>query len=501
MNPDTTDPESLLDLNRLHLWNMASREEVHSGFHMPGHAGARYFSEAYRNRIISLDTTELSSSDDLHDPKGPARLAMTESSRIYGSGETLFVTTGSTTGIQVMLASICTPGTFLLLPRQVHFSVLHALALLDCPYAFISASEWPYGQRGAGIFPPITGEQIRQSFLAYPQTTDVLLVSPDYYGQCADLAELADMVHSHGCRLLVDEAHGAHITYLPADSLLDALSCHADICVQSLHKTLPALTMASQIHISKEAIQQKRVSVQRVWDMLRLMETSSPSFVIAASSEYAISWMDMYGRDAIYERMKEVQRFLLRCEDIPGIRVFRSDTGSRQDPMRIVLQVDPSVLFAPDLMAAMALVGTHIEFADLTRLVLIVSPWHQPQDLDSLFSILLTTVQSMTIEGARTVKDAPILDQEMGRMMTCPSKPVIGLRDAIFGGHSRKQIDLSAATGEICASSVIPYPPGIPILWPGEMISQEQVCLLERLCELEMTVRGVENGKIEVLYR
>jgi arginine decarboxylase len=499
MKPDTSHPEPELDLKRLHLWNMASREEVNPGFHMPGHAGARHFSREYRNAIISLDTTELLSSDDLHDPQGPALLAMKESSRIYGSGETLFVTTGSTTGIQVMLASICTPGTFLLLPRQVHFSVLHALALLDCPYAFFPASESPNELKNAGIFPQVTEEQVRQSFLLYPQTTDVLLVSPDYYGQCADLATLAEIIHSHECRLLVDEAHGAHITYLPEGSPLDAMSSHADMCVQSLHKTLPALTMASQIHISKEAIHHKRVSVRRVWDMLRLLETSSPSFVIAASIEYAVAWMEMYGRDALRKRTNEVQQFLLRCIVISGIRVFESDFGTRHDPMRIVLQVDPSILYAPDLMEALAEEGTHIEFADLTRLVLIVSPWHQLQDFDNLFATLLMTVQRLTNNGARTIKDIHLTDELMGHLMSCPSKRVIGLRDAFFGGYSRKQMDLLDAAGETCALPLIPYPPGIPILWPGEVISPDLVSLIERLCERKMTVRGVENGKIDVL--
>lgn len=509
---DSENTDHFADTARLHLWNMASCEAGYPGFHMPGHAGARHFSQQYRSEIISIDSTELSTSDDLHDPKGPALRAMQDSSRIYGSGETLYITTGSTTGIHVMIASIVTPDTFILLPRTVHMSVLHVLALLDCRYGFIETS-MPLEKGLIGLYPQTSLSQLREAFRAYPQATDVLLVSPDYYGQCVDMAAFSEVIHDHGCLLLVDEAHGSHLAFAQGIAQgsvqgaargiapKDAMQSHADMCVQSLHKTLPALTMASLLHISQDAIRLGRVSVRRVWDMLRLFETSSPSFVIAASSEYAINWMDKYGRQAMKDRWNDVQHFVHRCKDIPGLYPSPSGEYGNHDPMRLVLRVDPTMAYAPDLVKALESKGIFVEFSDLTRLLLIVSPWHSRKDFDFLFDGLRDEMHRMKDDNARMVPDAEDLDHLFGMLLTRPPEQRVSIRTAFFGGLPRKEIDISQAAGEICASAVIPYPPGIPLLWPGEVIANEHVELLLRINALNRTVRGVENDRIDIFCR
>lgn len=484
------------DFSRLHLWNMPARTASHPGFHMPGHAGARFFTKEYADTIISIDTTELSSSDDLHEPWGPARMAMNESSRIYGSGETLFVTTGSTTGMQVMLASVVTPDTFLLLPRTVHMSALHAIALLDCQYAFIP---YPDEKNQYGyLYPQLTEAVLENAIRLYPQVTDILLVSPDYYGQCAVLTALSEIAHAHGCRLLVDEAHGAHFSF--AKDLLpkDAMSSGADMCVQSLHKTLPALTMASQIHISPEAIDSGRVSVLRVWGMLRLFETSSPSFVIAASSEYALAWMEKFGREALAVRIQDIQDFTDRIDPVLGVQdAMCKDTGLR-DPLHLVLLPDTNRIFAPDLIAALETRGIYIEFADLLRLVLIISPWQNINDFDALYEAVSDAVRNMPPALVKA-RDAVSLDKRWGKLITSIPKKGISLRTAVFGGVDGISIHLSEAKDRICASTIAPYPPGVAVLWPGERISQEHIDVLQRLNNFGISVRGMKDDMIDVL--
>ncbi|MEI8200937.1 MAG: hypothetical protein WCG21_12820 [Eubacteriales bacterium] len=463
---------------------------------MPGHAGARFFPKEYADTIISIDTTELSSSDDLHEPSGPARMAMNESSRIYGSGETLFVTTGSTTGMQVMLAAVVTPETFLLLPRTVHMSALHAIALLDCRYAFI-----PYPDektRSGYLFPQLTKDVLENAIRLYPQVTDILLVSPDYYGQCADLAALSETAHAHGCRLLVDEAHGAHFSFAKGLLPRDSMSSGADMCVQSLHKTLPALTMASQIHISPDAVDSGRVSVLRVWQMLRLFETSSPSFVIAASSEYALAWMDKFGCCALAERCQDIQDFTGRIGPVLGVQDSMSaDTGQR-DPLHLVLIPDPERIFAPDLMAGLDTRGIYIEFADLLRLVLIISPWQNANDFDALYEAVSDAVKNMPAASVKA-QEAVLLDRRWGKLITSIPKMGIPLRAAVFGGGDGISIHLSEAKDRICASTIAPYPPGVAVLWPGDRISQEHIDVLQRLSGLGISVRGMKDDMIDVL--
>jgi arginine/lysine/ornithine decarboxylase len=162
----------------------------------------------------------------------------------------------------------------------------------------------------------------------------------------------------------------------------------ADMSVQSLHKTIPALTMASQIHISEEAFKTGRISGERVIEMLGVFETSSPSFLIAASSEYAISWMDLYGRGALRDRIRETGDFKRKVL-MTGNGVFSfPESAFFRDPLRIVLRVDPGAVSMTDLIWTMENAGIAVEFADLTRLVLIVSPWQKEEDFDALLRVL-----------------------------------------------------------------------------------------------------------------
>jgi len=486
-----------VDYSGLHLWNMSARTVKHPGFHMPGHAGARFFSPDYAGAIIKADTTEMSSSDDLHHPVGPARLAMQESSRIYGSEETIFVTTGSTTGIHVMLASVVTPDTFLLLPRTVHMSVLHAITLLDIKYAFILYPE--SAQDSFYLFPQLTADVLSRAMERYPEATDILLVTPDYYGKCADLPALAQIAHAGGCRLLVDEAHGSHFAF--AEDLFppDAMSSGADICVQSLHKTLPALTMASQIHISSAAVKSGRISVSRVWSMLSMFETSSPSFVIAASSEYALAWMKEFGYKALAEKTKEIENFIMRLSSSPSLQNIKCELSMHADQLHLVLKTSPVQAFAPDLMRLLEDRGIYIEFADLQRLVLIISPWQSKYDFDILFNALFDCAGQICIRNMQTVQTVFAADRTWGELLTGIPQKAVSLKSAVFGGHERKSVDLSEARGKICASAIAPYPPGIAVLWPGEIISKEHIELLQTLCNLEFEVRGIDKGKIDII--
>ncbi len=482
-----------MDKSRLNLWNMPSRQTENPGFHMPGHAGGRFFSEEYRRDILSVDTTEISFSDDLHHPKGPALLAMRESSRIYGSGETIFVETGSTTGIQAMMASVAGPDSFFLLPRTVHMSVLHTLALLGSEYAFIESMPAPPGNF---LFPQPSREELSAALEQYPDTTDVLLVSPDYYGQCADLESLSEAVHEKDARLLVDEAHGSHFAYGKGFFPPDAMASGADVCVQSLHKTIPALTMASQIHISEAAVKNGRVLPSRVLEMLGVFETSSPSFLIAASSEYAISWMDLYGRKALKDRIRETADFEARVSGIGNGAFTFPESKFIRDPLRIVLRVNSHAVYMPDLIRHMENAGIAAEFADLTRIVLIVSPWQAEKDFDSLYRVLAS--YRMNEARSSSAGDRIEAEQMWQDLVTKIPERAMHVRDAMLFAR-KESLPIAETAGRIAGTALIPYPPGIPLLWPGERITPELAGFLETLIRLGIEVNGIHEGKIDIV--
>ena len=491
--PSSFDEYTNMNKSRLHLWNMPHRQTENPGFHMPGHAGARFFPEEYGRDILSVDTTEISFSDDLHHPKGPALLAMRESSRIYGSKETLFVETGSTTGIKAMLASVAGPDSFFLLPRTVHMSVVNTLALLGSKYAFIESVPAPDGHF---LFPQTTREDLTAALARYPETTGVLLVSPDYYGQCADLESLSAAAHEKGALLLVDEAHGSHFAYGKGIFPPDAMASGADICVQSLHKTIPALTMASQIHISEAAIKGGKVSRERVLEMLGVFETSSPSFLIAASSEYAISWMERFGREALEDRIRETGDFKEVVSQIGNGAFSFPETAFARDPLRIVLHADPHMACLPDLIRQMEDAGIAAEFADLTRIVLIVSPWQRKEDFDSLCRVLASyriseerrAMAEDTMEAERVWQDLAVRIPESA----------MHVRDAMFFAR-KESLPIAETAGRIAGTAIIPYPPGIPLVWPGERITAELAGFLETLIRLGITVNGIREGKIDIV--
>lgn len=486
-----------MDRSRMHLWNMPYRQAENPGFHMPGHAGARFFSDAYRRDIISVDTTEIADSDDLHHPAGPALLAMRESSRIYGSGKTFFVETGSTTGIQTMLASVVSPDSFFLLPRTVHMSVLNTLALLGSGYAFIGSDA--ADEDGFLIRQPADAD-LKAALERYPETTDVLIVSPDYYGQCADLESMAATAHAKGIRLLVDEAHGSHFAYGKGLFPPDAMASGADICVQSLHKTIPALTMASQIHISEAAVK-RGVLPSRILEMLGVFETSSPSFLIAASSEYAISWMDLYGRAALTERAREAADFKTRVSKIGnGIFTF-PESGFARDPLRIVLRADPRAVNTADLVRYMEAAGITAEFADLTRIVLIVSPWQKEEDFEALFKVLASYVSSTAGDEKHPDREETIEAERMWRKLAAAlPERAMHVRDALFFAR-KTSVPIAESAGRIAGTALVPYPPGIPLLWPGERITPETAGFLGTLNRLGIPVNGIHDGKIDIIYR
>lgn len=496
--PDSSSNNEFPDVSGLSLWNMTPSPLSHTCFHMPGHLNASVFPDEYFRALISTDTTELYRTDDLHDPEGPVLWASERISGIYGSGRSFFITTGSTTAIRVMLASVLSDKTFILLPRTSHISIVYSIALLDFQYAFYIQESLDEDEDY--LLPLTTAESIEAAIRLHPEATDVLIVSPDYYGRCADIPAIAAVAHRHGLRLLVDEAHGAHLAFCPKGAPLDAMHAGADISVMSIHKTLPALTMSSLLHISEEAVESGRVCPDRVLMMLRTFETSSPSFLIAASTEYAVAWSSQNARSIIEKLMVSIQLFVERVSLLPGIRVLQN-SGSARDPLRLILIVDDPQVRASTLAAILNENGIDIEFSDLKRLVFIVSPWQKEKDIDTLYHVLSSSIHlakkrdTVSETEQMSIVETQRLWKRCLRSVPDRRYPV---RQAFFA-TSRRKIPIADLFLSISASPISPYPPGIPILWPGESFSNEHILLFTGLCDNNIKTSGIENGQIEVL--
>lgn len=462
-------------------------------WHMPGHRSSKDWPDWLKESLAELDFTELPGTDDLNNPQGPARQAMLLAAEAFGAGLTRFITSGATTALQIMLALGLERGSRLLLPRCVHQAVIHAAALLDLELCWIQPEAGAKHRTGAGLLPKITAEDVELALQRHTGCRAVLLTYPDYYGDCADLQAIGKVVHQQGCLLLVDEAHGAHLAFGQGYLPVSALQAGADACVQSGHKTLPVLTPGAYLHIGREALSAMKIDPANLDRLIPVFQTSSPSFPVAATLDYARAWLQAEGSIWIQRQIANLELFASR---LPAPVYCSSALASFRDPLRLVLTGppdSPAGFPARQIAAQLGREGIDIEFADLTRLVLIPSLRQPAAAWQHLADVLQRADYSGGTAGALE------LDREWQFWLARPPQTAIKTGDALFGSHSRQLIPLAEAAGRICARSVLPYPPGIPLLVPGERIDRDRVDFLRRLMENEISISGVTQENILVL--
>jgi len=264
------------------VWEMLEGNRERLSFHMPGHKGRGPFGpvDAY-----ALDTTELPGTDDLYCPENGLRLAQERYARAAGSGAALFLHNGSTAGIQAMLMLYAHPGDTVLLPRNAHLSAVNGCILGDLRPVFM-----PLTFTGDG-YGYLREETVLDALAAHPEARCLLVTRPDYYGGCLPLGRIAAAARKQGCRLVVDEAHGAHLPWLPG--LTGAAQAGADAWVQSCHKTLPSLTGTAVLHLRDPE------DGPRALRLLRMTQTSSPNYVLMMSVDDARAYMEAQGRERL----------------------------------------------------------------------------------------------------------------------------------------------------------------------------------------------------------
>lgn len=483
-------------------------------WHMPGHNNGEAWPLSFRGNLASIDTTELAVTDDLNHPEGPARHAMLLASKAFGSGYTRFLTSGSTTAIQLLLAAAVGTDGKMLVARTCHQSVVHAAACLNIELILFHQTGYPEHENQLhpkfSLFPQATQRDVEVAMDENPNCRAVWLTSPDYYGNCAAIRQIADCVHQRGGRLLVDEAHGAHFCF--AEGLLppSALKSGADAAVQSGHKTLPVLTGGALLHISQDALDSGSLPAEEVDRLLPVFQSSSPSFPIAASLDYARSSMVEEGRERVLEQLALFVNFGLDLDPRLICRPERtslslSAQGIDYDPLRLVVTTrEPAWLFVVKALAAqLHRLKMDIEYADLTRLVLIPSLWQTRENWQLLASVLNESVRSLSFQSTEGLQQGTKLMEleEKWRNFLPPRSADRSLtaREALLGKQKRQYVPLSESAGYYAARPLAPYPPGVPIIWPGERIDAEAVDFMTVLLENSISISGMTNDQVPVI--
>lgn len=445
-------------------------------FHVPGHKNGEIFlkeADSVFQNILSVDVTELSGLDDLHSPSEAILEAETLLADYYEVKKSFFLINGSTVGNLAMILSAVGEGDEVLVQRNCHKSIMNGLSLANVKPIFIEPefdTEW---QVAGGI----TLNCIKEAVKDYPQVKALIVTYPNYYGMVSNLKEIITFCQERNMIVLVDEAHGAHFKSskgLP----MSATELGADVVVQSAHKTLPAMTMGSYLHYNSE-----RVDLERLKMFLRMLQSSSPSYPIMASLDLARKYIATYEEEDLEYTLQVISLFRDKLNRIPSIKLL-SYKGDG-DPLKVTIQ-SRTVLSGFELQSKLEDYGIFTELADEYNVVFIfplLKRGHLYPIEKVCFAIKMGIGDEETYERSfrELTKEASVSTLQM-----------------TYKEQQKKKVEiipLSEASGRVCAESIIPYPPGIPLLLPGELIKSEDIQQIHNLLEAGSRFQGGENIK------
>ncbi|HBM79410.1 MAG: aminotransferase class I/II-fold pyridoxal phosphate-dependent enzyme [Clostridiales bacterium] len=461
--------------------------EKNVSFHMPGHKNGRGILKIkekpdFKDNLIFIDQTEVPGLDNLHAPEGIIKEAQEYAARAFRSDYTYFLVNGTTCGVYSMILGVTNDKDKIIVPRNSHRSVAGAL---------IIGGLWPvYYQPDVdlekGIAVSVSCKAIEKAIKENPDAKAVLVTNPTFYGTCSDIEAIAELVHKNNMVLLVDEAHGAHLPFnrkLP----ICAMDAGADVAVESIHKTLSSFTQSSMLHIRKG-----RVDVEKIEFMLRLTQTTSPSYLLMASLDLARYQMEEHGSELLDNLLDMVQSFRERVNSIPDIYCFGKEIIGQYN----ITDVDLTKVTIN--FKNFGIAGTRIarilrneykiqvELSDLYNILAIGTIADEREDYDRLYNAILDISKKHSSE--RKVKSIPQLEWKMPYQALSP-------REAVY--EPMEMIDFKHSEGRISADIIAPYPPGIPVILPGEIITSDIIENLLTVKEAGIKINGPRDQKLE----
>jgi arginine decarboxylase len=460
-------------------------------FHTPGHKHGQAIPSAFRRfvgeTVFDMDLTLLAEVDSLHEPQSVIRDAQRLAAEAYGADHSYFLVNGSTVGNQTMILSTCQPGDLVLVPRNAHQSVLAGVLLAGCEPVFMR----PETNKDLGLYTNVTVGTVEAALKRWPQVKAVLVTSPTYHGIAADTARLAELVHEHGLPLLVDEAHGPHLKF--HDELpLSAMEAGADMAVQSTHKILAGMTQSSLLHAKAG-----RVDLGRVRKVLKLLTTTSPSYILMSSIDIARRQMALDGQKLIGRALKLARKAREEVNKIEGLRCFGRECIGQAgiyDLDETKLTIAVGGLHVSGYEVARELNKKHgiqVEYADLFSVFLIVSFGNTEQEIVRLIRALRSIALWARSRKRRRSKAVRWV------LPGFSARPAVNPRYAFFA--AKETLPLEKAVGRVSAETVSPYPPGIPLIVPGERLDREAVAAIRSLQAAGCRIQGPADASLDTI--
>ena len=467
-------------------------------FHTPGHMQGKGMDRALRDflgdNVLAIDLTQIRGLDDLLQPAGAIAEAQALAAEAYGADHSFFLINGSTSGNQIMMMAALNPGEKMALPRNSHKSAMGGLIVSGVQPVWMR----PEVDDALHMDHTVTPETVRRTLDAHRDVKAVYIVSPTYYGVAADIEGIAAVVHERNLPLLVDEAWGPHFRFHPALPV-DALEAGADLCINSTHKMLGSMSQTSMLHAKG-----KRVKIDRLKGVVKLFLSTSPNLVLIASLDVARKQMALEGVALLSRTIDLAQETRRRLNEIPGVYCFGEELRGKPG----VFDLDPTKI----TITVKNLGYTGYEAEEILR-----RRYNVQCELADLFNCLALFTIGTTAEAAERLvygvaqlarEDRPIdVFSPSGvlqrRLKTgtyaLPTIPPIRMnpRDAFLAPTESVRFKKSA--GRICAEVITPYPPGIPVISPGEEITQEIVDYLDLELRAGVRMQGPYDSELRTI--
>lgn len=458
------------------------RLERMAHFDVPGHKGGRGNKELkyfLGEQTLKLDVNSMKPLDNLCHPVSVIKEAQQLAAQAFGAKEAFFIVNGTTAAVQAMIMSTCKSGEKVIMPRNVHRSAINALVVCGAVPVYVN----PGINKQLGIPLGMSVKDVEQAIIENPDAKAVMVNNPTYYGICSDLRKIVEMAHAHGMRVLVDEAHGTHF-YFGEHMPVSAMQAGADMAAISMHKTGGSLTQSSLLLCGEN------VNTDYVRQVINLTQTTSGSYLLMSSLDIARKNLSLHGKEMFQKTVDFAEYAREEINKLGGYYAFAQELEDGD----MVYAFDPTKLSVHTRDIGLAGIevydllrddyGIQIEFGDIGNILAIISFGDRNLEIERLISALseIKRLHSKDVTG--------MFDHEY-----INPKVVMPPQTAFYA--EKRTLPIMESAGEVCAEFVMCYPPGIPILAPGELITEEILKYTDYAKKKGCFMTGTQDMSIE----
>lgn len=455
-------------------------------FHIPGHKKGRGTDPEFRafvgDNALSIDLINIVPLDDLHQPAGVICEAEQLAADAFSADYTLFSVQGTTGAIMTMLMSVCSPGDKIILPRNAHKSILSAVIFAGAVPVWVE----PEKDERLGIEHGVALASIRQAIERNPDVKAVLLINPTYYGTSIDLLQMVEFIHSYDIPVLVDEAHGT-LLHFHEQLPMSAMQAGADMAATSVHKLGGSLTQSSVLNVKGN-----RMNIRRIRTFMSMLTTTSTSYLLLASLDAARRQLVLHGHALAEQTIRLAQNARRQINEIPGLYCYGDEICEQEgvfhyDPTKLCIHLEqlPITGFAAEKWLRETY-NIEVELSDLTNILCLITIGDAEREVEQLLQALRRLSQMFRL-SEKAAPRVPVAVPAASRFLLSP-------REAFY--TPSELLDLAQSCGRVCTEFIYVYPPGIPVLMPGQMITHEIIDYIKRHVEAGLPVKGPEDSTL-----